>query len=173
VDADTADILTITSTRGPDDDPVCEIAWKGDRWYAPVADVRATALDLVTCAAYAEMMMHLITVVNLPPSVVAALVTDLLASQGRKRFGTVSTVELLPAGSSKAKTAVVLIIRKQRGFRHDGMVDAAEARKMALRFLEAAEATESDQLLSEALRAAGVDRGRRERVFGYLRELRR
>jgi hypothetical protein len=37
----TADILTITSTRGPDDEPVCELAWKGDHWYAPVADVRA------------------------------------------------------------------------------------------------------------------------------------
>lgn len=41
-----------------------------------------------------------------------------------------------------------------------------------LRWLEIAEATESDQLVSEALRAAGIDDGTQEKLFGYLRELR-
>ena len=49
----------------------------------------------------------------------------------------------------------------------------AEARSMALQWLEAAEATESDQLVSEALRGTGFDGGQQERVFGYLRELRK
>ena len=43
---------------------------------------------------------------------------------------------------------------------------------MALRWLAAAEATESDQLVSEALRATGSDEGAQEKVFGYLRKLR-
>jgi hypothetical protein len=44
---------------------------------------------------------------------------------------------------------------------------------MALAWLEVAEATESDQLVAEALRAAGaVDEAAMGKVFGYLRELR-
>ncbi|HEY0933726.1 MAG TPA: hypothetical protein VGD91_08290 [Trebonia sp.] len=54
-----------------------------------------------------------------------------------------------------------------------GTVLAAEARSMALQWLETAEGTESDQLLSEALRSTGVDRGRQDRVFGCLKELRK
>jgi hypothetical protein len=53
-----------------------------------------------------------------------------------------------------------------------GLVNAREARSMALQWLEAAEATESDQLVSEALRGTGLEDSA-DRVFGYLRELRK
>ena len=43
---------------------------------------------------------------------------------------------------------------------------------MALRWLATAEATESDQLVSEALRATGSGDGEQEKLFGYLRKLR-
>ena len=53
-----------------------------------------------------------------------------------------------------------------------GELSPQEARAMALRWLAVAEATESDQLVSEALRATGSDEAAAEKVFGYLRELR-
>lgn len=165
------DVLTITSTRGPDDEPVCGLEWHGERWHAPVADVRETALDLVTCAAYAEMMMQLQKDLRLPPSTVSAFMSELFASQGRKRFGCPSTIDLMPAGDSRKSAPVVLLKRKRTG--RQGVVDAPEARKMALRWLVTAEGTESEQLISEAMRGAGIGPDATEKVFGYLRELRR
>lgn len=162
------DVLTIESTRGPDDKPVCCLTWGPLQWYAPVEDVRATALDLITCAAYAEMMMTMVLRVGVPPEIASALATDLLSDAGREGFGRDSTISMLPAGSSKRREAFVLLDRgKQRG-----VLAPFEARAMALRWLAAAEATESDQLVSEALRATGTDDAGQEKVFGYLRELR-
>jgi hypothetical protein len=165
-------MIWVTSTRNPDGKPVCQITWGDQSWYAPVADIRTAALDLVTCAAYAEMMITLITKVGLPARTVSAFTSDLLSGAGRTMFGTRSTLELLPAGSSKRKEAVVLIRRDPDGG-WPGGVSPAEARQMALAWLEAAEATESDQLVAEALRATGTaDDEAMARVFGYLRELR-
>ena len=131
-------------------------------------DVRATALDLITCAAYAEMMMTMVLRVGVPPEMASALATDLLSDAGRKGFGKDTTVSLLPAGSSRRREAFVLLDRgAQRG-----VLSPREAREMALRWLATAEATESDQLVSEALRATGTDDAGHEKVFGYLRELR-
>lgn len=161
--------IWIESTRGPDDEPVCLITFGALQWYAPVADVRATALDLIACAAYAEMMMTMVIRAGVPPEMVSQFTTDLLSGHGRESFGNDSTVSLLPAGSSKRRQAMVLLSRgKQRGVLYPG-----EAREMALRWFTVAEATESDQLVSEALRACGADNGMQERVFGYLRELRK
>jgi hypothetical protein len=81
----TGDVIWIRSTRGPDDEPVCEITWDGLRRYATVDLVRATAIDLVTCAAYAEMMMKLVQI-GLPPAQVSAFTSDLLSGAGRRRF---------------------------------------------------------------------------------------
>ena len=165
------DVLTITSTRGPDDEPVCGLQWHGESWHAPVEDVRETALDLVTCAAYAEMMMQLRKDLKLPPGTVSAFMTELLASQGRRRFGCPTTIDLRPAGDSRKNAPVVLLMRRQTG--RQGLVDCAEARKMALRWLTAAEGTESEQLITEAMRGAAISPAATEKVFGYLRELRR
>ena len=161
--------LWAESTRGPDDEPACRLIWGPDRWYAPVGEVRKTALDLVSCAAYAEMMMLLVGKLSLPGSTASAFITDLLDSRGGRGFGSDATVDLVPAGSTKTGDAVVLIGRRGRR----GHLFPAEARSMALQWLSAAEATESDQLVSEALRSARIDDGAQETVFGYLRELRK
>lgn len=168
------DTIWITSTRDPDGEPVCELSWGSQDWYAPVADVRQTALDLVTCAAYAEMMRELIITAKLPPPTVEAFTTSLLRGAGRRQaFGTGTTMDLIPAGAKYKTTgqrqAVVLLEHGEL----DGMVTADEARTMAGAWLAAAEATESDQLVAEAFRATqrGNDAGL-DRLFGYLRKLR-
>jgi hypothetical protein len=163
-----AETIWIESTSGPDHKPVCHLTWGHVACYPPVAAVRLTAIDLVTCAAYAEMMMKLVNL-GLPPAQVSAFASDLLSDSERRRFGDPSTLSLLPAGSSKRKEALVLLTRGSM----KGALSPDEARAMALRWLEAAEATESDQLVSEALRATGTaDAEQAGKLFGYLRELR-
>jgi hypothetical protein len=162
------DTIWVISTRGPDDKPVCEINWGKKRYYAPVADVRQTALDLVTCAAYAEMMMKLAGL-GLPARHVSAFTSDLLSDAGRTMFGTPRTITLLPAGSTKRKQALVLLNRGSS----EGALSPDEARGMALQWLEAAEATESDQLVTEALRATRIASATDiVQLFGYLQKLR-
>jgi hypothetical protein len=163
-----SDSIWIQSTRGPDDEPVCEITWGALQCYASVGDVRETAIDLVTCAAYAEMMMTLIIRVKLPASVVSQFATDLLSGGDKRYFGAKTTMTLLPAGSSKRREALVLLKRGSA----EGALSPDEAREMALRWLSVAEATESDQLVSEALRATGATAEAQDKLFGYLRELR-
>ena len=166
--SDDDESLWIESTQGPDDEPVCLLTWGPIQCYAPVGDVRATAIDLVTCAAYAELMMTMVLRVGVPPEMASALATDLLSDAGREGFGRDATVTMLPAGSSKRREAFVLLDRgAQRG-----VLSPYEARQMALHWLAVAEATESDQLVSEALRATGSDEAATEKLFGYLRELR-
>jgi len=169
-----ADRISIASTRDPDGEPVCELTWGGEHWYAPVADVRQTALDLVTCSAYAEMMREMVAGAKIPPATVEAFTTVLLRDSGRDHaFGTESTVEVMPASGVHKPTgrrrAVVLLARKWM----DGMVYADEAREMAGQWLAVAEATESDQLVAEAFRATQRgNEGGLDRLFGYLRKLR-
>jgi hypothetical protein len=165
---DDDDGIWIASTRDPDNEPVCEVTGGGVRCYAPVGDVRETAADLMTCAAYAEMMMTLITRAGLGADVVSQLATDMLGGREKRFFGAKTTMELLPAGSSKRKQALVLLKRGSL----NGEVTPDEARVMALEWFAVAEATESDQLVSEALRATGVPADTQERLFAYLRELR-
>lgn len=165
---DDEEALWVESTRGPDDEPACLLTWGPHQWYATVADVRKTALDMMSCAAAAEMMMMLAAKLEMPGPMASRLLGDLLSDTGRE-FGADGTVELTPAGSTKTGDAVVLL---RRGSKR-GSVLAVTARKMALQWLEAAEATESDQLVSEAMRGTGMDAAQQERVFGYLRELRK
>ena len=127
--AETSDLLII-STRGPDDAPVCELAWRGEFWYAPVAEVRATALDLFTCAAYAEMIRHLMATLNLDAPTATALTSDMLGQLRSEEFGTPATVTLMPAvskpaGPAKRRKALVLIRRdRARRAPWEGEVDA-------------------------------------------------
>jgi hypothetical protein len=162
------DTISIESTRGPDDEPACLITWGALQCYASTGDVRQTAIDLVTCAAYAEMMMTLVIKVKLPADTVSRFATDLLSGAGRSYFGAKTTVTMLPAGSSRRQEAYVLLKRGSR----EAALSPDEARDMALAWLVAAEATESDQMVSEALRATGSDDVAQERLFGYLRKLR-
>jgi hypothetical protein len=168
VPGDGGDSIWIESTRGPDHEPACLITFGPLQYYAPVGDVRETALDLITCAAYAELMMTLVTRLDLPAATVSALATDLLSGRGKRYFGAKTTMTLLPAGSSRQRQALVLLKRGSQ----DGALSPDEARAMALAWLAVAEATESDQLVSEALRATGTDECEQDRVFGYLRQLR-
>lgn len=166
--SETDDRIWIESTRGPDDEPVCMIAWGPIQCHASVADVRDTALDLIACASYAEVMMLMVTGAGIPPATVSGFMSDLLSGTGRAFFGAKTTMSMLPAGSSKRRQAFVILKRGSR----KGELSPAEARAMALRWLAVAEATESDQLVSEALRSTGTDDGTQEKMFGYLRELR-
>jgi hypothetical protein len=144
------------------------ITWDGLDWIAPAEDVRTTALDLVTCAAYAEMMMQLIIGAGIPAATVSAFTTVLLQEAGRSMFGTPRTMTLTPAGDSKRKQPLVLLHKGTR----DAMLTPGEARGMALAWLQAAEASDADPLIAEALRATGSDGPAIESVFGYLRSLR-
>jgi hypothetical protein len=115
------------------------------------------------------MMMTLIVKVGLGADVVSQFTSDLLSGAGRSFFGAKTTITMLPAGSSRRREALVLLDRGSMR----GAVSPDEARAMALRWLAVAEATESDQLVSEALRATGADEAATEKLFGYLRELRK
>ena len=165
------DAIWIESTRGADDEPVCKIAWGGDWWYAGTGPVRQTAADLMSCAAYAEWIHLLITKLGLPPAVVEQVTVDLMKISGRAAdHGNPDTALLYPAsGKRRGKREPVVIVRSHG---QDGILSPAEARAMALRWLEVAEATESDQLVSEALRATGGTEEQAAKLFGYLRELR-
>ena len=162
------DSIWIESTRGPDDEPCCLITFGPLQAYASVEDVRTTALDLITCAAYAELMMTMVVKVNLSAEIVSRFATELLSGAGRSYFGAKTTMTMLPAGSTRRREALVLLKRGSQA----GELSPDEARAMALRWLAVAEATESDQLVSEALRATGSDEAAAEKLFGYLRELR-
>jgi hypothetical protein len=163
------DGIWIESTINPDGEPACGISWGPLQCYAPVPDVRETAIDLVACAAYAEMMMAMVTLLDLPGDVASRFVTDLLLTREKRFFGAMTTMTLLPAGSTKRREAVVLLKRGSL----NGALSPGEAREMAMRWLAVAEATESDQLLAEALRAAAVSDSGQATVFGYMRELRK
>ena len=163
-----SDSIWIESTRGPDDEPCCLITFGPLQAYASVDDVRTTALDLITCAAHSELLMTMVVKVSLSAGVVSRFATELLSGAGRSYFGAKTTMTMLPAGSTKRREALVLLKRGSQA----GELSPDEARAMALRWLAVAEATESDQLVSEALRATGSDEAGTEKVFGYLRELR-
>jgi hypothetical protein len=170
-DNDDDGTIWVTSTRGGPD-PACELTWGTQRWHAPVADIRSTAIDLVTCAAYAEMMMQLAVKLKLPAQTAAGFTTDLLATSGRTRFGTPATLDLLPAGSTKRGEAVVLLRRGPMA-EWEGVVSPAAAREMAGAWFAAAEATESDRLVVRALEEfPSADPALTERLFTRLRQLR-
>lgn len=165
--------IWIVSTRDPDGEPVCEMTWGPLQWYATVEDVRETALDLFTCAAYAEMMKQMIIELRLPPRVVGEFTTHLLRDREKRSFGAPTTMELMPAGAvSKTSGDRAAVVLFKRGSMSE-MLEAAHARTEALAWLSVAEATESDQLVSEALRMVGVADDAQDRLFRYLRELRK
>jgi hypothetical protein len=162
----------VGSLRAVDGGPAhCLFRWRGLEWYAPVGDVRATAFDLVECAIYAELMMLLVAKVGLPAHVVSRLAADLAekASPGRRFWGRKSTMQLTPVGSSKTGDAAVLVRRGSRSM----PVPPQDARRMAGDWLAAAEASESDQVVAEALSAAGLSgEGWVDGFFAQLRLLR-
>jgi hypothetical protein len=162
-------VITIVGGRDADAPTDCLISWQGHDWTAGVEHVRATAVDLFTAASWAELMMLMVTKVGVAPTSMGAMAGDLIRLSGRSGFGNEETVTLLPVGSSKAGEALVLIRRRHL----QGVVDTGTARQMGLAWLTTAEAAESDQLVTEALRTAGgLSADAIEGLFAYLRELR-
>src|SRR5256885_8235551 len=122
------DTIGIVSTRGPDDEPVCEITWGPLQWYAPVEAVRQTAEDLFTCAAYADMLIELSGVTSVPPEVLSEFGSALLGRAvrdrpGRTRLGNPDTIGVLPAGSTRRREPLVVLSR--------GCVDGTVSRTTA------------------------------------------
>ena len=172
--SDREDSVWIISTRDVDNRPVCQLQWGPIEWYANVADVRETARDLIECAIHAEVMLLLSTKVGLEAGVVSDFMSEVIArsrfaSLGKRFFGCKSTITLTPGASSKRREAVVIL---QRGSKR-GAVSPAVAREMAQTWLTAAEATDSDRCVAEALQSVGkVDEGWTEGFFAYLKLLR-
>lgn len=159
------DQVWIESTRASGGQPdACRLHWGKAEWLATVADVRATATDMITCAAYAEVMMAMQAKLELHPKVISRFMSTVLADAHPDRadqsaLGLESTLLLMPAGSSKSGEAVVLLERVEpvgqagvyHAIRQRGMVGAAEARNMAAQWFLVAEGSEQDRLLVEAI----------------------
>jgi hypothetical protein len=163
--------LWIESTRtapGSDLPSACLIRWRGESWYASVEDVRATAIDMIECAVYANTMLMMLGL-GLPAKELSGFFGDMLHQvRGGRPFGLPSTVGLTPAGSSKRKLAVVLIGRDGR----QGEVGSDAAITMARQWLEVAAGVGSDQVVVAALRALKTPADLETLVFGKMRELR-
>ncbi|MFB4285677.1 hypothetical protein ACBJ59_61195 [Nonomuraea sp. MTCD27] len=162
-------VITIVSGRDPRVPASCLLSWQGHDWAAGVDRVRATAVDLVTAAAWAELMMLLVVKTRLPVATVSAMSGDLLGRSGRTELGNQATVMLTPLGSSATRTPLVLLRRGPL----QGLLPTGEARQMGLDWLAAAEAAESDRAVTQALRVVGeLPEPRIEALFDYLRDLR-
>lgn len=169
------DVILIESTRDRHKHGnACLIQWGARQWYAPVADVRATAEDLFTCAAYADLIGELIRA-DVPPAIVSRLTTAMLADRRPRYFGTPKTIYVLPGGSSVRKVGVVAL-SKQNAFHKGkalGALDPNEARAMGRQWFEAAEASESDTLFSSVLERAGwMQQAEMDSLFALLNDIR-
>ena len=169
------DVITIESTRARGDaPPACLLRWGPREWYAPVDDVRRTAEDLFTCAAYADMIGELLRI-DLPPDVISGLTTAMLADRQPRYFGCRDTVFLLPAGSSKQRQGCVLLAQHDE-FRRghaDHLLAPDEARTMSRAWLTAAEASEADTLFDGVIQRAGwMTDPELDALFGVLSDIR-
>jgi hypothetical protein len=171
----TPDTIFIESTRDRHKQGnACLIQWGPQQWYAPVADVRQTAEDLFTCAAYADLIGVLLRS-GLKRNQVGRMTTAMLADREPRYFGTSRTLYVLPGGSSVRKEGAVVLSR-QNAF-HKGKAEAGldpdEARAMGRRWFTVAEASESDTLFSSVLERAGwMKESEMDALFGLLNEIR-
>lgn len=167
----TDDVIWIESTRGRHDmGSACLIRWGAIEKYAPIVDVRQTAEDLFTCAAYADLIAELLRV-GFEPELITSMMTALLGT--RHHFGTPTTLFMIPAGSTAHRVGVVSVALKNRF--HQGEADKhlspSEARTMGRAWLEAAEASEADDLFSSVL-AGWLDSVELDAVFSLLKDVR-
>jgi hypothetical protein len=168
--------LWIESTRSRSGaDPVCLMRWNDHEKYVSVADVRQTAEDLFTCAAFADMISELMRK-DFESHLITAMVQATLRDGGKRdHFGTHSTLFLLPGGASAQQQGMVLIGRRDQF--HKGKVDGAllpdEARRTGRDWMAAAEAAEADTLFSAVLERAGwLGETEMDAVFGLLSDIR-
>lgn len=167
--------IYIESTRDPTGaGAACLLRWGVVEKYAPVADVRQTAEDLMTCAAYADLVGELLRV-GLDGQLIVEMTQAMLHQRQPKFFGAMTTLFLLPAGSSARKQGMVLLAR--RDLFHQGKADACvtpdEARTMARYWLTAAEASEADTLFGAVLERSGwMQAAELDALFGLLKDIR-
>lgn len=164
------DVLRIVSLRaaGEDGSAVCRLSWHGLDWHATAAAVRQTAIDLVTAAAYADLIGVLLRTGRSTQGVQRLLSSVLTrAEPGRTFLGHRDTIRLGPAGSSRNSAGAVIVQRGSLG----GQLDPGEARAMARQWFEAAEASEQDVLFTGVLtRAQWLTAEEMEAVFGLVAE---
>lgn len=168
-------VLTIESTRDRHDlGPACLLRWDELERYASVTDVRQTAEDLFTCAAYADLIAELLRV-GLDTESLSGLTTAMLRHRQPRYFGTPATVFVLPAGSSTLRQGRVLLGRRNQFHQGDvdGVLSVDEARTMARAWLEAAEAAEADSLFGAVLERSGrMVAPELEALFTLVRDIR-
>lgn len=168
-------VIEIESTRDRHEMGVaCLLRWGAVEKYAPIGEVRATAEDLFTCAAYAEMIGELLRI-GLDKRMIGQLTTAMLTGRQPRYFGSPGTVFLLPVGSSTLHVGMVALARRNEFHRGQAeeTLSPGEAREMGRAWLTAAEASESDTLVGAVLERRGwLDAGDLDILFGLLREIR-
>lgn len=168
--------IWITSRRAQDDaPPVCLLSWDGQEKYVPVPAVRQVAEDLMTCAAYADLIGELLRV-GLPGDVIEPMVAAIASKRDRKYFGAKGAIFLRPGGSSARKQGAVMIAHRNLfdDGKYNGSLSPDQARTMARRWFQAAEASESDTLFDKTLRRAGwLSDADLKAVFDHLYDIRK
>lgn len=169
------DLILIESTRDRHKHGnACLITWGQHQWYAPVDAVRATAEDLFTCAAYADLIGELLRA-GFGPAIVGRMTTAMLADRKPRFFGTPQTIYVLPAGSSARKAGAVVLSRRNAFHKGkaQGALDPGEARAMGRAWFQAAEASEADTLFSSVLERAGwMQEAEMDALFALLSDIR-
>lgn len=161
--------LWITSLRDHHDlGNACQITWGGREWFAGVGDVRQTAEDMFTAAAYADTIGQLLRI-GMEGAHITAMISSMLSRRDRKFFGSKSTVSLTPAGSSKRRVGLVIVKRGSLA----GELTADETRAMGRRWLVAAEASEAATLFAQVLQRSGwMEHMELDALFGLLQDIR-
>lgn len=172
--------IWINSTRDRQNyGPACHIVWEELEWYASVDEVRSTALQLVWCAAYGDMIAELFKI-GLPREMIAALVGGMLSHseavaemapkhQTLDTLGSKHTLKLMPAGSTKHQAGAVRLMRGNKTLD----ISPADAVRMAGHWLAAAEASESDTLFSQVVERSGLlSEFDNDALFGLLSDIR-
>ena len=176
IGSDDADTFWITSSAPLDGQenaelPPCHLSWKGWEGYAACQAVTQTALDMLACAAYADVLGELLRA-GLDGPTVTHMITGVIRHSGRTGFGHPDVFHPLPAGSSRARVGRVLLERGGKNGQR-GTLTADEARHMAVNMLKVANAVEYDQAAAEALNSVlGLGAREREPVFAYMRAMR-
>jgi hypothetical protein len=169
------DAIWIESARDPEGHgAACLLRWVGHERYAPVEDVRQTAEDLFTCAAYADLIGELMRA-GIGTGTLSQLTTSMLKGRQPRYFGTPTTLFLLPAGTNTLKQGVVLLARRNlfhKG-KTDGVLSPDEARAMGRDWLTTAEASEADTLFGAVLHRAGwMGEEELDALFSLLKDIR-
>lgn len=172
--AEAGAIITIEPwPRRPDDDPEtpaqCRVSWSGTDWsrIVTVDQVSAMSDAFQRAAGQAELMRSMLRM-GFDGETVQRMTEAVIREIGQEQGDDVLLA--VPAAQVRLKTAVVVV--RAVGTEIQGAVDPSETRKLATRWMQAAELSIYDELLHEALGdVLGVDVQRRNQVMAYMRML--